>query len=144
MDKTATVAYVKTLAATDKRPTLTETEVQAIVGRYPIRDSNGVPANADGWDETFDAMAAAAEAWRIKAGRVAGDFNFAADGTSMSKADVMAHCLEMEARYAAKAGSPSGLGSGGTNGTMTVGSSVMGYQPKTYIDQATYTDAVLP
>lgn len=37
----------------------------------------------------------------MKSAKVAGDYSFSADDASYSKGDVLANCLEMEARYAA-------------------------------------------
>ncbi len=43
----------------------------------------------------------------MKAGKVAGDFTFSADGGTFDKGAVMAKCLEMEAHWAAQIGGSS-------------------------------------
>lgn len=47
------------------------------------------------WAPTFDLNAAAAEGWRIKAGKAAGGFDFAEDGQSFSRSQIVAHCRAM-------------------------------------------------
>lgn len=143
MNRVDSIARVSSLGAVDRRPTLTAPEVGAVVDAHPITDSAGRGSGTTDWDPTYDVNAATAEVWRIKAGRVAGDYSFTADDASFSKGDVLAHCLEMEAKYAAMAGSPSGVGVSNA-GTLLVGSSVYGYLPRTYIDWASVVDGVLP
>lgn len=143
MNRLDAVARVTLLGATASRPALTSSEVGDIVDSHPITDAAGVGSAGTGWDPTYDVNAATAEVWRVKAGRVAGDYNFTADDATFSKGDVLAHCLEMEAKYAAMAGSPTGVGTSNA-GTITTGSSVFGYQPATYIDLASWSEQVLP
>jgi hypothetical protein len=76
-------------------------EIDALLERFRLADDAGRTPGSVGWLGTYALNAAAAEGWRIKGARVAGDFNFSADDASYSKGDVMAHCLEMEQRYAA-------------------------------------------
>lgn len=97
----ATLTRVKTLSAWEQRPALTEAEVTAAIQAHPTVDRWGLTADVDTWTPTFDIYAAVAELWGIKAGRVAGDFSFTADEAQYDKGEVMAHCLAMEAKYAA-------------------------------------------
>lgn len=93
------VTRVKTLAATESRPTLTDDQVKAAIRQYPAVDRDGIPADQIGWTPTWDIYRAVAELWDVKAGLVAGDFNFGADGANYGKGDVLAHCLAMSAKY---------------------------------------------
>lgn len=99
----AVVTRVSILAAASARPVLTAEEVKATIQNYPRVDVDGYQADAEDWSQTWDIYAAVAELWAIKAGKVAGDFNFSADDASYSKGAVLANCLAMEAQYAAKA-----------------------------------------
>lgn len=54
------------------------------------------------WAPTWDLNAAAAEAWRIKAGRAAGRFNFTTDGQTFSRAQVAAGCRAQERSFRRK------------------------------------------
>lgn len=92
---------VKLLAAWDQRPALTEADVVSILQQFPREDAEGRSPEDPDWVQTWDIYAAVAEAWRVKGGRVAGDFNFSADNGRYDKGEVLANCLEMEAKYAA-------------------------------------------
>lgn len=98
------LARLKMLVQADSRPALTAPELAAILDAHPAPDADGM-TKADGmeWRPTYDLNAAAAEGWRIKGGKVAGDFNFTADSAQFGKGDVLAHCLAMEQQYASKA-----------------------------------------
>lgn len=122
MDRTAVVARVTMLGAVAERPVVTADEVGTVVDAYALVDTNGNAPSATDWTPTYDVSGAVAEVWRVKAARVAGDYSFSADGASYSKADVMAHCLEMEAKFAAmsKGGGFGSVQVIGTNGTYNV------------------------
>jgi hypothetical protein len=96
------VTRVTSLVAADRRPVLTEAEVVASIQGHPMLDADGLSPEDSGWTQTWNLYAILAELWDMKAGKVAGDFNFKADGGDYSKGDVMAHCLAMSAQYAAK------------------------------------------
>lgn len=124
MNRQDAVARVTLLGAAASRPALTAAEVEAAVDNHRMVDAAGLSPAAATWDPTYDVNGAIAEVFRIKAARVAGDFNFSADDASFSKGDVLAHLLEMEAKYASMAGGPTGTGTAnagtiqvtGTNG----------------------------
>lgn len=120
MDRADAIARVSLLGATDKRPALTAAEVATIVDAHSIADTVGRAPTDPSWAGAWEVNGAVAEVWRIKAGRVAADFNFAADDARYDKGDVLAHCLAMEAKYASMVGSATGFGSGNA-GTIQVG-----------------------
>jgi hypothetical protein len=120
MNRADTLARVKMLGATDARPVLADADVQTLVDQAAIADANGnSPHDLGEWVETYDVNLALALVWATKAARVAGDFNFSADDASFQKGDVLAHCLDMEAKYRAMVGSTSGEGTGNA-GTIQV------------------------
>jgi hypothetical protein len=98
---TARATLVSYLGGPSARPALEDAELDAILSRFRLTDADGRRPDDQGWLGAYALNAAAAEGWRIKASRVAADFNFSADGASFSKGDVMAKCLEMEQHYAA-------------------------------------------
>lgn len=106
------VARIKLLAAADSTPALEDGEITTTIQAYPMVDRYGVTADVTGWEPTWNIYAIVSELWSIKAGKVAGNFNFGADEATYNKGDVMAHCLAMQAKYAAMvAGSaPTGPG----------------------------------
>jgi hypothetical protein len=88
------------LGGASARPALEDDEITALLERFRVVDGVGLRPTDNGYTPTWALNAAAAEGWRIKGARVAGDFNFSADDASYSKGDVLAHCLDMEARFA--------------------------------------------
>ena len=100
MDREVALTLLSEKVAATSRPVLEPAVVSALLDAYPQEDRTGRGPTDSLWEGTWDLNAAAAEGWRMKAGKVAGDFTFSADGASYSKADVLAHCLEMETRYA--------------------------------------------
>lgn len=86
--------------AATSRPTLSPESLDALLDQYVRPDREGRLANDVDWVGSWDLNAAAAEGWSLKAGKVAGDFNFSADGASYNKADVLANCLAMRDKYA--------------------------------------------
>lgn len=113
MDRGVALVLLAEKVASASRPVLSDEAVGALLDQYAAEDSEGRRPTDTDWVGTWDLNAAAAEGWRMKAGKVAGDFNFSADGSSYSKADVLAHCLEMETKYAAQ-----------SHGTMRTGAHV--------------------
>lgn len=97
------IAQVTVKGATASRPVIEAGDVGVIVDAAALPDPYGVLPGGVGWSETYDVNAAIAAVWRAKAGKVAGDYSFSADGASYNKGDVLAHCLEMETVYASKA-----------------------------------------
>ena len=100
MDRGVALTLLTEKVAATSRPVLAATTVAALLDAYPRADADGRRPGDAGWVGDWNLNAAAAEGWRMKAGKVAGDFNFSADNASYSKADVLAHCLEMETKYA--------------------------------------------
>lgn len=114
------LARVNLLGDPGSAPVVTPEEVGKIVDAAAIADASGLAPSDPDWVPTYDTYAAIAEVWGLKAARVAGNFNFSADGASYNKADVLANCLTMEAKYAAKArGSLGTISVVPTNGPFT-------------------------
>lgn len=102
MDRGVALGILEDRTAATSRPVLSPATLERILDQWACADAEGRVPSDSGWVGTWDLNAAAAEGWRIKGGKVAGDFNFSADGASYSKADVLAHCLEMETKYASR------------------------------------------
>lgn len=101
MDRAAALERLTLMLGGDSRPALSTQNVSDLLDSYAARDTYGLAPVDDGWTPSWRLNAAAAEGWRLKASIVAGDYSFSADDASYSKGDVLAHCLEMEAKYAA-------------------------------------------
>lgn len=85
-DAEARAALVRMCAATSP-PVLTDEDLSALV------------AIARGSAGGYRLNRAAAEGWRWKAGRVAGNYNLTIDGTTVNKGDLLAHCERMVKLY---------------------------------------------
>lgn len=105
-DREKALARLRHMVAADERPSLSADALHDLLDGAAIRDADGLLPTDTGWTTTWDLDRAAADGWRWKAGQVAGDFTFSADGGSFSKGEVLAHCEAMADHYAAR-----GLGS---------------------------------
>lgn len=101
MDAAEAQATLKDYLGDDVRPALGDATLARLVARFRIADTAGRRPDDTHWEPSYALNAAAAEGWRMKASRVAADFNFSADGASFSKGDVIEHFLQMERQYAA-------------------------------------------
>lgn len=104
-------------------PVLTEPEVADLLRMAETQDRWGAyPADA-GWEPTYHLAAAAAEGWRWKAAKAAGDYQFSSDGKTLNRQQVHTNCLKMAETFAAMSGLGGGVGS------LVVGSSLGGRWP---------------
>ncbi|HVM28480.1 MAG TPA: hypothetical protein VM433_12535 [Mycobacteriales bacterium] len=90
------------MTAATSRPVLSDEDLGALLDQYAVVDPEGRAPQDDGWTGAWLLNPAAAEGWRWKAGRVAGDFTFSADDARYDKGSVLANCERMVALYAAK------------------------------------------
>ncbi len=95
-----------------------DADLKAYIEHYPLIDVNGrqwylepqstlgtsVPGVStvivpnDAWIPTYDLNSAAADIWQEKAASLAPDFDFSADGSSISRSQVYEHAMQ-QARY---------------------------------------------
>jgi len=85
--------------AHDQEPLLSADDIDYLVEYAKRADTSGRPPSHDNWTATYDLDAAAAEGWRIKAGRIAGSFDFAEDGQRFNLSQLYAHCIRQERVY---------------------------------------------
>lgn len=87
------------LVAADMAPTLDDEDLDEILTKARRPDTAcRVPSDA-AWTPTWDLNAAAVEGWEIKAGRAAGDYDFAASGQRFNRSQVSEQCLKMADLY---------------------------------------------
>lgn len=114
MDLATATARVEIYARTDEEPTLTPAEVSVLLDDNARDvDSAGVLPSGAGWVPTYSrggVFKAVAEAWRLKAGRLAGTFDFTTDGQQFRRAQKLDHCIRLETLYRRKAHSAPELG----------------------------------
>lgn len=82
-------------------PKLTDNELTIILKKYALTDEFGTLP--DGAWETFDMYGAAAECWKIKAGRAAKYVNINADGQQISLNQIQQTCEMQYQHYLALA-----------------------------------------
>lgn len=99
MDRDGVLARVGLLCAATERPALSADDLGTIVDAFQVPDASGVLFTEEGYTPTWDVNGAVAEAFRVKAARVAADFTFSADDGSFSKGEVMAKLLQMADEY---------------------------------------------
>lgn len=108
---TATAAMRAQVRAWVNEPTTatyTDDEIDVVIERYPLLDERGEepytwdtstepPTQDDNdlWIVTYDLHAAAADIWEEKAGVVAIDFDFSADGGQYSRSQVFEQYMQL-------------------------------------------------
>lgn len=90
---------LKLLTQWDSPPGLTQDEIDALVVMAQRADADGNAPSSDDWAPTYALRAAAAEGWRMKAGKASSQFAFSEDGQSFQPQQVIEHCLKMAAHY---------------------------------------------
>jgi len=96
------LAELKFLCSPDTTPTLTDGELEAILGRVKAVDYEGRTIDHDDWEETYDLNLAAQRAWQMKAGKATALVNFSSDGERYDRESIHKHCLTMANEYARK------------------------------------------
>lgn len=93
---------LKILTAADTEPSLTETEIGLLVEMFGTPDSEGRGPKNPEWQPTCDLNAAAAEGWRIKAGKISHEHDVTVDSQDFAASQKFSQCMEMAERYAKK------------------------------------------
>jgi hypothetical protein len=102
----------------DVEPTLSADEVAALRDRAQVPDVNGRWPAAAGYVPTYTdrrLRQQAAEAWMVKAAKVAAHYDTTADGSNLSRSQKYRHCMEM-ARYYREASGAAVVVPGGHHG----------------------------
>lgn len=99
MEEAEAIELIESMVAYDSAPTLDDAQIELLAVRARRVDSDGLTPDDSGWTGTYDLNAAAAEGWRWKAAKVAGDFTFATDGQSFNRSDMVKACLEMSKTF---------------------------------------------
>lgn len=94
------IDQLKLITAWNIEPTLTDDDLDGLLSRSAVEDTDGfAPAN-EAWTPTYDLNAAAAQAWLIKAARAAATVDEPTAGVVTSK--IFDNCRAMARIYAAK------------------------------------------
>lgn len=93
---------VAAMAAADINPTIDTDTILALVDDAARADYLGHGPQDAGWEPTYDLNAAAADAWRLKAGLAAAQYSVTTDGATFQRNQIQEHCLAMATHYAAR------------------------------------------
>lgn len=100
------ISKVRRMAAEPTTAIYSDADIQTYVKAHPLTDAYGYsPDDPDGlfdinpdWTPTYDLNAAAADIWEEKAGLLAGDFDFSADGANYSRSQAYEQAMK-QTRY---------------------------------------------
>ena len=100
MDAIQAQTQLASMLGAGAAPVLTPDELVTLLALAARADRFGRYPTDTAWENTYSLYAAAAEGWRWKAAKVAGDFDFMADRDKYDRSQVHAHCLAMSAEFA--------------------------------------------
>jgi hypothetical protein len=90
------------MLAWDTTPTLTETDLAALLDNASMADMNGVPPGGTDWEATYDLNAAAAQGWLVKAAMAAQLTEVDPAGSGIVTSKVFDNCRAMSRSYAVR------------------------------------------
>lgn len=99
MDTETALTRLAAMTAATTAPTLTDTELEALLTAHQVVDSAGLGPTEDDYVPTWDLNRAAAEGWRWKAARLAMAYDFQADGATYNRSQMLAMCEKMITQY---------------------------------------------
>jgi len=99
MPDSAEKIRLKAMTAWDEEPTLSDTEIDALLTQFSRVDETGLEPSDPSWTATYDLRAAAKEGWTWKMGRASSLVSTDLDGDRMSSNQVFDHCKEMVRKY---------------------------------------------
>jgi len=103
MNEASTRARLSTFGDLNTEPVLGEADIQVILDMSRRLDINGVRPDTVGWEDTYDANYAVAQAWLIKSTRLANRYLFMAGGKMFSRNMFYEHCMELHRKFMGKA-----------------------------------------
>jgi len=83
-------------------PALASEEIDVLVTMAKRIDKNGVWPSDTSWESTWDINYAVAQAWLVKAGRLAPRYLFMEGGKMFSRQQYYDHCMKMYAKFMSK------------------------------------------
>lgn len=94
-----TIIRLRLMVAADTDPELSAEDVDVLLDLAARQDSAGREPSAVGWTPTYALGYAAAEGWRVKAGRVANRVDLQGDDTRLARNQLFQACMQMATRY---------------------------------------------
>lgn len=97
----ATARLTDMVAATCQ-PVLSEAELGRLLEQAKMPDRFGAKPTDAVWTPTWELNQAAAQGWRLKAGKAASDVSFGADGATYNRKEAIENCRAMAKDYEAR------------------------------------------
>ena len=88
------------MLANDKEPILSADTISALLERAEVRDDHNRLPGEDDYVPTYNLNVAAARGWRMKAARVAADYDLDVDQKGLTRSQMIKQMLQMASEYA--------------------------------------------
>ena len=95
-------ARVVSFASAEVAPTLTAAELDMVVAMGKVVDIYKVWPSDPSWTPTWDVNCSIAQAWLIKAGKVANAYLYMTGGKMLSRNQMYDHCMKQYRLFAGK------------------------------------------
>jgi len=99
MTEAEALAALRRMADADAEPALSDADLADCLAMSRLADALGRAPGDPNWEPTWDLNRGAAEAWRRRAGRLAGRYDLTADGQTFRRSQAIEHCERMAAQY---------------------------------------------
>ena len=93
---------LRILTQADVEPGLTEQELNFLIEKFAVEDAEGRSPQNPEWQPTCDLNAAAAEGWRLKAGKLAHQHDVTIDSQNFSASQKHTACMAIAEMYRKK------------------------------------------
>lgn len=97
-------ARIVLFADGETEPALQSPDLDVLVTMCRTVDKFGLVFGDDNWTETYNYYYGVAQAWLLKAGRLANRYLFMTGGQMLSRQQYYDHCMKMYHKYAMKSG----------------------------------------
>ena len=91
---------LSSMLANDKEPILDADLISALLERAQTRDLRNRLPGEDDYEPTYNLNVAAARGWRMKAARVAADYDLNVDQKGLTRSQLIEQMLQMASAYA--------------------------------------------
>lgn len=99
MTEAEALAYIHLHSDPETEPVLSAGDLSLIVTLSRRVDRFGLPPSEASWEETYDVNYGIAQAWLIKAGRIANRYMFMSGGKMFSRQQYFDHCMKLYYKY---------------------------------------------
>lgn len=87
------------MLANDRDPVLDGDTIETLLASAQVRDANGRFPTEEAYEPTYDLRIAASRGWRLKAARVAADYDLNTDGHGMTRSQMIDQFIKMADAY---------------------------------------------